>query len=64
MVRRKEFDEEPVEYCKDCLSLRILSLDEEMCYCDDCGSTNVGSANILEWQDLVKRRACKKTIQT
>lgn len=52
------YDEEPVFYCADCLSLRIRhvkTLDNSE-YCDECGSTDVRQANIEEWKKLYKAR--------
>ena len=40
------YNEEPVYYCKSCLSLKIkqVTVDNQNFtnYCDKCGSTNVG----------------------
>lgn len=54
----KEFNDEPVYYCKNCLSLKIktvmvgLGLD----YCDECSGTTIEQAHIEEWQDLYRKR--------
>lgn len=55
-MTKEEYDEEPVYYCKDCLSLKVktvfqgLGLD----YCDHCGSTNIDQTHINKWEDLYK----------
>lgn len=41
----------PVFYCSKCLSLRIMVLDEDTDYCDDCGCTDIESTNIDSWTD-------------
>lgn len=42
-----KYNEEPVFYCKHCLSLKIRDAGlPELLYCDECGSTEVLSANI------------------
>jgi hypothetical protein len=53
-----EFNEEPVFYCKSCLSLKVKTVlvDSGLDYCDDCGSTDVGQANIRDWENLYKER--------
>jgi hypothetical protein len=53
----KEIDEEDkVWYCKGCLSLRILELDEETLYCDDCGCADIGEATIDEWDTMYQKK--------
>lgn len=51
-----EYNEEPVFYCKNCLSLSIRHVhninDSE--YCDKCGSTNIETTSIKEWEELYK----------
>ena len=46
-----EYNSEPVFYCKDCLSLKIRDVEhiDNSEYCDDCGSTDIGTASIEEW---------------
>lgn len=53
-----EYNQEPVYYCKHCLSLRIMgvaSLDNAE-YCDECGSTNIEQTSIEEWEKLYKEK--------
>lgn len=58
MDNSKDYNEEPVFYCKNCLSLRIKTVrtDVDLDYCDECGSTNIDKAHIEHWQDLYKQR--------
>lgn len=53
-----EYDREPVFYCEECLSLAIKTIDsnEEDSFCNDCGSTNIASSTIEEWQELYRER--------
>lgn len=56
-----DYNREPVFYCRHCLSLRIKSMDEEhdtefLDYCDDCGSTDIGQANIHDWEDMYRKK--------
>lgn len=49
-IRDVDSNEEPVFYCEECLSLRILSLeDTDTLYCDTCGNTSINSCSIEEW---------------
>lgn len=52
------YNEEPVYYCKSCLSLRILGIskDDDCNFCDDCGSVNIETINIKDWETLYKER--------
>lgn len=57
MTRRNEYDDEPVLYCKRCLSLKIKSTDgdENNDYCADCGSTIIHKAPLEAWDMLYQR---------
>lgn len=53
-----DYNNEPIFYCKNCLSLRIktVTVDSNLDYCDDCGSTAIEQANIEDWRILYKER--------
>jgi hypothetical protein len=52
-----QYNEDKVCYCTDCLSLRVICMeDEDECYCDKCGSTDIDETSIQEWQELYKKR--------
>ncbi len=55
---KEDYNNIPVYYCKECLSLRIMRVTgiEEACYCDDCGCADITETNIEEWQNLYKKR--------
>lgn len=57
-MEEKGYNEEPVYYCKRCLSLNIRQIPsmKSMDYCDDCGAVNIGTASIEEWSALYKER--------
>lgn len=49
-----EYNDLPVYYCKDCLSLKIKNVREQadLCYCEDCGSTSIGTTHINDWESM------------
>lgn len=49
-----EFNEEPVYFCKRCLSLNIKIDSNEEEFCDECTSTNILKTNIFKWEELYK----------
>lgn len=54
MIRKE--DNEPVWYCRRCLSLRIKT-EDGLDYCDSCGSTAVGQLpDIYEWEKLYTQK--------
>lgn len=53
---REEYNQEPVWFCKDCLSLKIIDVDNDVCFCDECGNTNIGKASIEVWEDLYETK--------
>lgn len=56
--KAKEYNDEPVFYCKRCLSLRIMSVEhmEDSDFCDECNCNDIGSCSISEWETLYKQR--------
>lgn len=50
---KKEYDDEPVFYCKTCLSLKIREMNERD-YCDSCGSTEIEQTDIETWITMYK----------
>lgn len=53
---KEEYNNEPVFYCRECLSLKVVDLTSDTAYCEDCGSTNIGSTDIDTWKALYKER--------
>ena len=53
-----DYNDEPVFYCKDCLSLKIKTVVEglDLDYCDECGGTDIEQTHIEEWKKLYKKR--------
>ena len=54
-----EYNKEPVIYCAKCLSLAIREIDGED-YCDKCGSTEIKSCTIYEWENMYQKAYGKK----
>lgn len=60
-MNKNKYNDDPVWYCRTCLSLKVINMPEDEivpCYCgeDDCGSTDISTMNIIEWEKLYKRR--------
>lgn len=53
-----DYDDEPVYYCKRCLSLNIreIPMMENQFCCGDCGTVDMGTASIEEWKTLYKKK--------
>ncbi len=49
--QKVDYNDEPVIYCKHCLSLAIRTIDGTD-YCDKCGSTDLEQANIFDWEKM------------
>lgn len=58
MKKEKSYNDEPVWYCKRCLSLKIKQMPhvKGQDYCAECGATNLESADIEEWKKLYKKK--------
>ena len=53
--KKNKYNDIPVLYCTDCLSLRVLGVGE-VNYCEKCGSTNVESTDIFSWEKMYAAR--------
>lgn len=55
---KEQYNDEPVFYCKGCLSLKVKTVvvGSDLDFCDECGSTDIGQAHIDEWRRLYKER--------
>lgn len=55
---KQVYDEDPVFYCKRCLSLNIkeMPLVKDQCYCGKCGTVDIGTIDIKEWEKLYEKR--------
>lgn len=58
MNKENPYDNEPVYYCKRCLSLKIKPVPfvTGQDYCGECGTTDVACAGIDEWRELYRKR--------
>lgn len=58
MGEENNYNDEPVFYCKSCLSLKIRSIPsmDESEYCDECSSTDIGQCSIQQWEQMYKER--------
>lgn len=55
ILKPEDYNNEPVFYCENCLSLRIRGIDD-FGYCDECSSTDIGQCSIEEWENLYQAR--------
>ena len=46
----------PVVYCKNCLSLRIMVLNDKVDYYDKCGCTDTDSKDIESWREMYRKK--------
>lgn len=56
-MNKEIYDSIPVHYCSNCLSLKIRTLGQtDDVYCDECGSTDILTSSIHEWEELYKQK--------
>lgn len=53
---KEYYDVVPVVYCKNCLSLKVMVLNDKVDYCDECGCTDTDSTNIESWREMYKKK--------
>lgn len=52
-----EYNDEPVYYCKNCLSLRIESfVNSEDLLCATCGRTDIETTDVFTWREMWKNK--------
>lgn len=62
----EKYNEEPVFYCRKCLSLKIRNIpgEENSDYCDDCGGTEIGAIDIYNWEYMYKQKYGKSFLES
>lgn len=56
-ISKEEYNNEPVLYCKHCLSLKVRDAGlPDLLYCDECGSADILETSIDEWNRLYKEK--------
>lgn len=66
MTEQNGYNDEPITYCKTCLSISIKTTtvkevgtdkeDREVDYCIPCGNTDLGKAHVSEWEELYEEK--------
>ena len=54
-MQNNPYDDIPIFYCTNCLSLKIMG-SNDILYCDECGDTDIKECSIKEWVELKKER--------
>lgn len=62
MDKKKEYNDEPVFYCAQCMSLKIKYADN-ISYCEPCGSTHIREDHIEVWKTKYKNKYGKEYIK-
>lgn len=52
----EDYNAIPVVYCKNCLSLKIMVLNDKVDYCDKCGCTDTDSTDIASWREMYEKK--------
>lgn len=55
-LTKEDFNNELVFYCSHCLSLKILSLNDNVDFCDECGNTDIEKTHISNWEEMYKNK--------
>lgn len=61
MEEKINYNDEPVFYCKKCLSLKIRVIGD-LDYCGQCGCTDIDKAHIKYWDTLYREKYGKPFI--
>ena len=54
IMDKESVEEEPVYYCKRCLSLNIrqMPMANDQSYCEDCGTVDVAVSSFEDWDEM------------
>jgi hypothetical protein len=57
-MNKDSYDDDPVFYCKRCLSLNIrpMPVVDNQDYCADCSSADVGQTDIETWKKMYEEK--------
>jgi predicted RNA-binding Zn-ribbon protein involved in translation (DUF1610 family) len=55
-ISKESYNNEPVFYCKSCLSLLVSAEEGTGSYCKDCGCASIGRTNIDLWTESYRRK--------
>lgn len=58
-IDKQEYNDIPVVYCKQCLSISIR-VSDGIDYCDECGGTDMSETHIHEWEKMYEQKYNKK----
>lgn len=53
---KEEYNDEPVYYCKACLSLHVENDGDSGSYCAKCGCSSIGRTSIQIWDEAYKQK--------
>jgi len=62
MITSKESsNNEPITYCKTCLSIHIKTVkfedtEQEVDYCVNCSNTDLETSHVSEWEDMYEAK--------
>lgn len=54
--KKKIYNNVPVAYCEECMSLRIRFTSDETDFCDNCGGVHISYVTIDEWKELFNNK--------
>lgn len=53
---KESYEDEPVYWCRACMSLRVMDGGGSWDYCGQCGSTDIAVGGMEEWEAERGRR--------
>ncbi len=59
----EEYNSEPIYFCKECLSLKIMNLGGDQGFCDSCGCMDNDTCSIDEWNEMFEKKYNHKFIE-
>mgnify|MGYP003595038515 FL=1 len=63
-MNKEDYNNIPVHFCTNCLSLKIRFTDDGIDFCDECGDIDIETTHIDIWSRLYESKYGHKFLKT
>lgn len=63
-MTKEDYNNIPIHFCTNCLSINIRFTDDELDFCDDCGDIDIKTTHVDLWSRLYEEKYGHKFLTT
>ena len=63
-MTKEDYNNIPIHFCTNCLSINIRFTDDELDFCDDCGDIDIKTTHVDLWSRLYEEKYGHKFLIT